>query len=110
MTSNPKIFELLKDFMDAASQSERWITVQEFRTFFHLKTSCSPVIAGYFHQLYQNPKYLCLYRVIRIEHVRDPTNRYRTVRRYLVGGVTQDTRKRSSMQNPDRLLKIPCER
>ena len=84
MTNHPKIFELLKDFMDADSRSERWITVQEFRTFFHLKTSCSPVISGYFRRLYQNPTYLCPYRVIRIGYVRDPANPYRSVKRYLV--------------------------
>ena len=84
MTSHPKIVELLKDFMDADNQAERWITVQEFRTYFHLKTGCSPVIAGYFQRIYQNPTYLCPYRVIRIEQVKDPANPYRSVRRYLV--------------------------
>lgn len=84
MTSHPKIFELLKDYMDADSQSERWITVQEFRTYFHLKKSCSPVISGYFQRIYQNPTYLCPYRVIKTEQVRDPSNPYRSVRRYLV--------------------------
>jgi hypothetical protein len=48
MTSHPKIVELLKDYMDSDDQSERWITVQEFRTYFHLPKSCSPVIAGIF--------------------------------------------------------------
>jgi len=84
MTSHPKITELLKDYMDADGQSERWITVQEFRTFFHLQKNCSPVIAGYFQRKYQNPTYLCPFRVIRTEQVTDPANPYRTVRRYLV--------------------------
>ncbi len=84
MTSHPKIFELLKDFMDTDGRSERWITVQEFRTHFHLKKSCSPVISGYFQRIYQNPTYLCPYRVIKTEQVRDPSNPYRSVRRYLV--------------------------
>jgi len=84
MTTHPKIFELLKDYMDADTQTERWITVQEFRTYFHLKKSCSPVIAGYFRRIYQNPTYLCPYRVTRIEQVKDPANPYRSVRRYLV--------------------------
>ena len=70
--------------MDADSQSERWITVQEFRTYFHLKKSCSPVISGYFQRIYQNPTYLCPYRVIKTEQIRDPSNPYRSVRRYLV--------------------------
>ena len=35
MTSHPKIVDLLKDYMDADSRKERWITVQEFRTCFH---------------------------------------------------------------------------
>lgn len=84
MTSHPKIFELLKDYMDADGQSERWITVQEFRTYFHLKKGCSPVISGYFQRIYQNPTYLCPYRVIKIEQVCDPAIPYRSVRRYLV--------------------------
>lgn len=84
MTSHPKIFELLKDYMDADGQSERWITVQEFCTYFHLKKGCSPVISGYFQRIYQNPTYLCPYRVIKIEQVCDPAIPYRSVRRYLV--------------------------
>ena len=84
MTSHPKIVELIKDYMDADDQPERWITVQEFRTYFHLQKSCSPVIAGYFQRIYQNPTYLCPYKVIRIDQVRDPANPYRFVRRYLV--------------------------
>jgi hypothetical protein len=84
MTSHPKIFELLKEFMDRDGQSERWITVQEFRNYFQLKKSCSPVISGYFQRIYQNPTYLCPYRVIKIEQIRDPANPYRSVRRYLV--------------------------
>ena len=89
MTSHPKIVELIKDYMDADDQPERWITVQEFRTFFDLKKSCSPVIAGYFQRIYQNPTYLCPYKVIRIEQVRDPANPYRFVRRYLVKKSTR---------------------
>jgi hypothetical protein len=84
MTSHPKIVDLLKDYMNADSQSKRWITVQEFRTYFHLERGCSPVIAGYFQRIYQNPTYLCPYRVVRIENASDPANPYRTVRRYLV--------------------------
>jgi hypothetical protein len=84
MTSHPKIFELLKEYMDADGQSERWITVQEFRTYFHLEKSCSPVISGYFRRIYQNPTYLCPFRVVRIDLVQDPANPYRSVKRYLV--------------------------
>jgi hypothetical protein len=84
MTSHPKIVELLKDYMDADSQRARWITVQEFRTFFNLQRKCSKVIAGYFQRIYQNRTYGGPYRVIRIEQIRDPANPYRSVRRYLV--------------------------
>jgi hypothetical protein len=93
MTSHPKIFDMLKDYMDADSQSKRWITVQEFRTYFHLKKSCSPVISGYFQRIYQNPTYLCPYRVIKIENIRDPANPYRSVKRYLVETSPQFSRK-----------------
>ncbi len=81
----PEIFDLLRDYMEADHRPVRWITVQEFRTYFTLPKSCSPVIAGYFQRIYQNPTYLCPYRVIRIEQVRDPANPYRYVRRYIVG-------------------------
>ena len=84
MTSHPEIFELLKDYMEADPQSERWVTVQEFRTYFHLKKRCSPVVSGYFQRIYQNLTYLCPYRVTRIVRVRDPSDSYRFVRRYLV--------------------------
>ena len=102
MTSHPKIFELLKDYMDADGQSERWITVQEFRTYFHLKKSCSPVISGYFQRIYQNPTYLCPYRVIKIEQVRDPANPYRSLQRYLVKKSLRSREKMSSsgIRNP----------
>ena len=84
MTSHPKIFELLKDFLEADLQTERWITVKEFRTYFHLHQRCSQVISGYLQRIYQNPTYPCPYRVTKIEKVRDPSNPYRFVRRYLV--------------------------
>jgi hypothetical protein len=80
MTSHPEIFELLKDYMESDSQPSRWITVQEFRSYFNLQRGCSPVITGYFQRIYQNPTYRCPYRVIRIEQVRDPAHQYRSVR------------------------------
>jgi hypothetical protein len=84
MTSHPKIADLLRDYMDADDQPSRWITVLEFRTFFDLPKRCSPVIAGYFQRIYQNPTYRGPYRVIRTEPVTDPANPYRSVTRYLV--------------------------
>ena len=110
MTSHPKIVELLKDYMDAGCQSERWITVQEFRTYFHLKKGCSPVISGYFQRIYQNPTYLCPYRVTRIENVRDPANPYRSVKRYLVEKSPRIPGKDSQRSIRNRILKVPCER
>jgi hypothetical protein len=84
MTSYPKIFDLLNDYLDADGKSERWITVQEFRTCFRLTKSYSRVISGYFQRIYQNLIYLCPFRVIQIEQGGDPDNPYHSVHRYLV--------------------------
>jgi|WetSurMetagenome_2_1015567.scaffolds.fasta_scaffold147855_1 hypothetical protein len=110
MTSHPKIVDLLKDYMDAEGHSERWITVQEFRTFFHLQKSYSPVIAGYFQRIYQNPTYLCPYRVIRTEQIRDPANPYRSVRRYLVEKSLRVPGKDLPRSIRKTVPEIPCER
>jgi hypothetical protein len=110
MTSHPKIVELLKDYMDADSQPARWITVQEFRTFFNLHRRCSKVIAGYFQRIYQNRTYGGPYRVIKIEQVKDPANPYRSVRRYLVEKSFSVPKNgpRRSIRNTVSIL--PCER
>ena len=110
MTNHPKILELLNDYMDADGQQERWITVQEFRTYFHLDPGWSPVISGYFQRIYQNPTYRCPYRVTRIEKVRDPANPYRSVRRYRVERSIRipgnDPPRGTGISYPD----LPCER
>jgi hypothetical protein len=110
MTSHPKIVELLKDYMEAESQSARWITVQEFRTYFQLQKSCAPVIAGYFQRIYQNPTYLCPYRVIKIEQVSDPRNPYRSVRRYLVEKSPAIPKNNPSTISGTLYPILPCER
>jgi hypothetical protein len=110
MTSHPKIFELLKDYMDADRQSERWITVKEFRTYFHLKQGWSPVISGYFQRIYQNPTYRCPYRVTRIEKVRDPANPYRSVKRYLVEKSIRIPGKDPNAESRISFPKFPRER
>jgi hypothetical protein len=110
MTSHPKIVELLKDYMDRDCRSERWITVQEFRSYFHLQKSCSPVIAGYFQRIYQNPTYLCPYRVIRIQNIQDPANPYRSVRRYLVEKSFKMPGKDPQRGIRHTFSEFPCER
>ena len=110
MTSHPEIFELLKDYMEADPQSERWVTVQEFRSYFHLKKRCSRVISGYFQRIYQNPTYLCPYRVTRIVRVRDPSDPYRFVRRYRVEKTLRIPKKLHTEESGISFPKIPCER
>jgi hypothetical protein len=110
MTSHPKIVELLKDFMDADGRPARWITVQEFRTFFHLQRRCSKVIAGYFQRIYQNRTYGGPYRVIRTEQVKDPANPYRYVKRYLVEKTPPNPKISPRGNTGIRYRIVPCER
>ncbi len=110
MTSHPEIYELLKDYMEADPRSERWVTVQEFRSYFHLKKRCSPVIAGYFQRIYQNPTYLCPYRVTKIERVRDPSDPYRFVGRYRVEKTLRIPKKLPAAKSGMHFYENPYER
>jgi hypothetical protein len=49
--------------------------------FVYKKKKDSLVNSGFFQRIYRNPTFLCPYRVIKIEQVRDPENPYH---RYLV--------------------------
>lgn len=93
MGSSPEICDLLETFMDAEDMPERWITVEEIRTFFHLHRNSSHAIAGILHRLHKNRTFGYPYRVVRMEKFTESTPPYRVFTRYLV-------QKRSSASRP----------
>jgi len=93
MGSSPEICDLLEEFMDADGMPERWITVEEIRTFFRLHRNSSHAIAGILRRLYKNRTFGYPYRVIRIEKFTETKPPYRIFTRYLV-------QKRSSASQP----------
>lgn len=84
MKRNSDIPELFEKFMDDSGKPEQWITVQDFRTYFHLNTSRGPAISGFLHKIYHGAFFSCRYKVARIEKYRDTVAPYRSIKRYLV--------------------------
>lgn len=84
MGSSPEICDLLEEFMNAGSASERWITVEEIRTFFHLEKNSSHVITGILRRLYKNRTFGYPYRVVRMEKFIETGPPYRVFTRYLI--------------------------
>jgi len=71
MTGTPSIPELLDQYMEETGQSGQWITVQEFRTYFHLHESERQAIAGFLRKIHHGPYAACRFRVSRIERIHD---------------------------------------
>jgi hypothetical protein len=84
MNGHPPIPELLEQFMEAGNVPERWITVRELRTHFHLDDTVSPAISGFLRRIYQGPYFTCQYRVTRIERLIVNTPHTRMIKRYFV--------------------------
>ncbi len=84
MNGHPPIPELLEQFMEAGNVPERWITVRELRTHFHLDDTASPAISGFLRRIYQGPYFTCQYRVTRIERLIVDTPHTRMIKRYFV--------------------------
>jgi hypothetical protein len=84
MTRHPNVPELLEEYMEATGAPERWVTVRELRSFFHLEESTGQAFAGFLQKIYQGPFFTCRYKVTRIEKFRDSVPPYRIIRRYLV--------------------------
>ncbi|MFA5415709.1 MAG: hypothetical protein WC295_09450, partial [Methanoregula sp.] len=84
MNGHPPIPELLEQFMEAGNVPERWITVRELRTHFHLDDTASPAISGFLRRIYQGPYFTCRYRVTRIERLIVNTPHTRMIKRYFV--------------------------
>lgn len=70
--------------MEACGERERWITVYEFRTYFHLDESSAHAISGFLRRIYEAPFFSFPYRVKKIERIIVHTPQRRSINRYLV--------------------------
>jgi hypothetical protein len=84
MARNREIPELLEQYMEQFGETEQWITVQEFRTYFQLDEFSAPAIAGFLRRIYYSPFFSCHYRVERMEKIVVNTPQRRIIKRYLV--------------------------
>jgi len=84
MARNSEIPELLEKYMVDSGKTEKWITVQDIRTCFHLDVSHGPAISGFLSKIHHGTLYSYHYRVARIEKYRDDVAPYRLITRYLV--------------------------
>lgn len=84
MARNKDIPDLLERFMIESGETQRWVTVNEIRTYFHLDALSAPAISGFLQRIYHGPFFSCPYRVERIEKVIVQKPQRRIIRRYLV--------------------------
>ncbi|MFA4825804.1 MAG: hypothetical protein WC593_11700 [Methanoregula sp.] len=84
MTRHTDIPGLLDQYMEDSGRSDQWITVQEFRTYFHLAESNGPAISGFLSKIHYGPFFSCRYKVARVEKFQETTPPYRIIKRYLV--------------------------
>jgi hypothetical protein len=84
MTDDLNVAELLEQYMEKCGQSEQWITVYEFRTYFHLDEFTAPIISGFLRRLHHNTHFTGQYRVEKIEKIKVSVPQQRMIKRYLV--------------------------
>jgi hypothetical protein len=84
MTRDKEIPELLAEYMKACKDTERWITVYELRSYFHLDESSAHAISGFLRRIHYRPYFSYLYRVKKIERIIVFTPQRRCINRYLV--------------------------
>ncbi len=84
MARNREIPELLEQYMENFGETQQWITVQEFRTYFQLDEFSAPAISGFLRRIYHDPFFSCHYRVERMEKIVVNTPQRRIIKRYLV--------------------------
>jgi hypothetical protein len=84
MARNKEIPDLLARYMEMCGEMERWITVYEFRTFFHLDESSAHAISGFLRRIHYRPFFSYQYRVKKIEKIMVYTPQRRCINRYLV--------------------------
>ena len=84
MARNRDVPGLLERFMEESGETQRWVTVNEFRTYFDLDEFSAPAISGFLQRIYHGSFFSCPYRVERIEKVIVQKRQRRIVKRYLV--------------------------
>jgi hypothetical protein len=84
MARNRDIPDLLERFMEEKGGTQRWVTVNEIRTYFNLDEFAAPPISGFLQRIYHRPFFTCPYRVERIEKISVQKKQRRIVKRYLV--------------------------
>jgi hypothetical protein len=84
MARNTEIPDLLAQYMEMCGEMERWITVYEFRTCFHLDESSAHAISGFLRRIHYRPFFSYQYRVKKIEKIIVYTPQRRCINRYLV--------------------------
>jgi len=84
MARNKEIPDLLAQYMEMCGEMERWITVYEFRTYFHLDESSAHAISGFLRRIHYRPFFSYQYRVKKIEKIIVYTPQRRCINRYLV--------------------------
>jgi hypothetical protein len=84
MARNREVPDLLERFMEESGETQRWVTVNEIRTYFNLDEFSAPPISGFLQRIYHGPFFSCSYRVERIEKVTIQKPKHRIIKRYLV--------------------------
>jgi hypothetical protein len=84
MVRYKEIPDLLVQYMEMCEESERWITVYEFRTYFHLDESSAHAISGFLNRICYRSFLSYPYRVKKIEKIIMYTPTRRIINRYLV--------------------------
>ena len=84
MARNRDVPNLLETFMEESGETQRWVTVNEIRTYFNLDEFSAPPISGFLQRIYHGPFFSCPYRVERIERITVQKKQRRVVKRYLV--------------------------
>jgi hypothetical protein len=84
MARDKEIPDLLAQYMEMCGEMERWITVYEFRTYFHLDESSAHAISGFLRRIHYRPFFSYQYRVKKIEKIIVYIPQRRCINRYLV--------------------------
>ena len=84
MARNREVPDLLERFMTESGETQRWVTVNEIRTYFNLDEFAAPPISGFLQRIYHGPFATCPYRVERIEKITVQNPHRRGIKRYLV--------------------------
>jgi len=84
MARNREVPDILEMFMAESGETQRWVTVNEIRTYFNLDKFAAPPISGFLQRIYHGPFTSCPYRVERIEKIPVQNPHRRDIKRYLV--------------------------